>query len=753
MPSRRLVVAPALSCLATAVALIAAPAVAAAEPLTGSVLDGMTLKPIKGAVVTAPGGATATTDKVGSFRFDDLPAGPLALDVVADGYDATVEQLDLVDGGIDGYIIVLFEPGAASEIIEIEDEAPVPPAPGRQDLGRKELTRIPGARGDALTAIRNLPGIGQAPAAGSGPGQLVIRGSAPEDSKITIDGIEVPVLYHFFGFTSVLPSEFIENIEYLPGGFGAEEGRSTGGVVNVTTRTEAVSKAEGFAELSFIDVSGFVQAPLSKAHGVQLTAAMRRSTIDLILPVVIPDSANIAFTTAPQYYDGQLRVDWRAGEHDKLSVLGMGSFDLLSLLNDNINPNEPDFTGAFDNETSFTKVIGQWLHGAHGLDNRLVVSAGTSGFRVEIGADRYLRANRYTLETRDDLGYKVGDRLKLRAGAEARLDSRDLDVRFPQAPAEGQPPPGNFSTLPLVDYMQTVDNSVAGAYVAADLRPTSALTITSGVRLDQFFFLGEHTVSPRLQVSQAFGKRWTAKMAMGAYSRGLEFGESVDPDLEPEKAFQYVLGGSHELRPGVTAEVSGFYTDRRNLVTTDALKAKTDPLHVYVNRGIGRSFGGEALVRAKLDNFFGWLAYSVSRSDRVDGPTSSRRLFDYDQTHNLVAVASYTLGKWQFGGRFQYATGTPVTPVVGSLYLSDVNAFVPVYGAVNSDRLSAAHQLDLRIDRKWKFDTWSLSAYLDVTNVYYHARTLGYSYNYDYTERTAISDLPIVPALGVRGEM
>ena len=33
-------------------------------------------------------------------------------------------------------------------------------------------------------------------------------------------------------------------------------------------------------------------------------------------------------------------------------------FDLLSLLNDNINPNEPDFTGAFDNETSFTKVIG-----------------------------------------------------------------------------------------------------------------------------------------------------------------------------------------------------------------------------------------------------------------------------------------------------------------------------------------------------------------------------------------------------------
>jgi hypothetical protein len=131
---------------------------------------------------------------------------------------------------------------------------------------------------------------------------------------------------------------------------------------------------------------------------------------------------------------------------------------------------------------------------------------------------------------------------------------------------------------------------------------------------------------------------------------------------------------------------------------------------------------------------------------------SERRLFDFDQTHNLVVVGSYTLGKWQFGGRWQYATGAPLTPVVGSMYLTDVNAFVPVFGEVNSSRLEAAHQLDLRIDRKWTFEQWSLAAYLDVTNVYAHARVLGYQYNYDFTEAEPITDLPIVPALGVRGE-
>jgi hypothetical protein len=179
--------------------------------------------------------------------------------------------------------------------------------------------------------------------------------------------------------------------------------------------------------------------------------------------------------------------------------------------------------------------------------------------------------------------------------------------------------------------------------------------------------------------------------------------------------------------------------------------AQLEPLMAYVNRGWGRSYGAEVLVRARLEDFFGWVSYTVSRSDRVDGPTSERRLFDYDQTHNVIVVGSYTLGKWEIGGRWQYSTGNPLTPVLGSIYVADLNYYTPVYGEVNSDRLDPAHALDVRVDRTWKFRTWSLSAYLDVTNVYANPRTLGYNYNFDFTERQAIEELPIIPALGVRG--
>ena len=144
-------------------------------------------------------------------------------------------------------------------------------------------------------------------------------------------------------------------------------------------------------------------------------------------------------------------------------------------------------------------------------------------------------------------------------------------------------------------------------------------------------------------------------------------------------------------------------------------------------------------------------AYTLSRSDRVDGPLSERRLFDYDQTHNLVAVASWTWRKWQFGGRWQYATGIPTTPILGAIYQSDLNIYIPVLGEVNSQRIEPTHQLDLRVDRRFSLPHVELSAFLDVTNVYAHPKTLGFRYNFDYSEREAIRELPILPAIGLRG--
>ena len=93
-----------------------------------------------------------------------------------------------------------------------------------------------------------------------------------------------------------------------------------------------------------------------------------------------------------------------------------------------------------------------------------------------------------------------------------------------------------------------------------------------------------------------------------------------------------------------------------------------------------------------------------------------------------------------------------VTPVTGSTFMSDANEYEPSYGAINSKRNPANHQLDLRVDRFFQFEHWKLAAYLDVANMYMHAAVVDRDYSYDYSEREETTGIPILPSIGVRGE-
>ena len=129
---------------------------------------------------------------------------------------------------------------------------------------------------------------------------------------------------------------------------------------------------------------------------------------------------------------------------------------------------------------------------------------------------------------------------------------------------------------------------------------------------------------------------------------------------------------------------------------------------MLTNDGRGRAYGGELLVRQQLwRNFFGWIAYTLSRSERQDHPGEPWHVFLFDQTHILTTLASYKLPRgFQVGARYRYVTGNPYTPVVGAYYDANTDRYVPITGAPFSGRLPAFNQLDLRVDKVWTFDRW-----------------------------------------------
>jgi hypothetical protein len=91
------------------------------------------------------------------------------------------------------------------------------------------------------------------------------------------------------------------------------------------------------------------------------------------------------------------------------------------------------------------------------------------------------------------------------------------------------------------------------------------------------------------------------------------------------------------------------------------------------------------------------------------------------------------------------------TPPLGSVFDSDRNIYVPIYGMPNSERAPMHHQLDLRVDRSWKWGPVEMTGFIDVQNVYLNDSIVTYFYNYDYSQKSAFRSLPIIPSLGLRG--
>jgi hypothetical protein len=164
----------------------------------------------------------------------------------------------------------------------------------------------------------------------------------------------------------------------------------------------------------------------------------------------------------------------------------------------------------------------------------------------------------------------------------------------------------------------------------------------------------------------------------------------------------------------------------------------------------GRAWGLEVLLRRPVEEgFYGWLSYTLSRSERQnDG--GNWVPFGFDQTHVLNLAASYAFDGWRFGATFQLATGRPTSTVCGTTFDSDAVEYDPSF-CDTGERLPTYHQLNVRIDRDFNIDNVITGTiYLDVLNVYYAQNAEGVIYQYDFARSVPLPGLPILGTLGIR---
>jgi TonB family protein len=695
--------------------------------------------------------AEAYTDAQGSFAVRGLPPGDYTTRVSSTGYNAlrspeTIKPREVLEviysleaEYYDPYTVRTTAKRQRSEV-------------SRQTLALDEIRRVPGTNGDPVRVVQNLPGVARAP---FGIGLLIIRGSNPNSSAVFLQGDQIPLVFHFLAGPSVVNSEMLQSIDFYPGNFSAYYGRATAGVIDLNTRSPREDGYHGWAKVDFQDAGFQLEGTITE----DLTFALsgRRSYIDQVLKLVIPDDAPA--TVAPYYYDYQAWLTYRGFDDHLLELFWYGSFDELRVLFKEVQGDTNIQLTGIQQNLQFHRGQARWeWRPTQGIEHRLQVAFGYIGLGIGAGQFQFVN-DIWTTNVREDLKVKISDVVNVRLGADIKFTSSEVNLNVPGfgsgSPDQGANPTPNGAIL---DNFYGINEPAF--YVELETTPIKNLQLVPGLRADWFSSIKTLSLSPRLTGRYTINEQLALKGGVGLFTQPPDPQVTIEPignpELEPEKANQYAFGGEWRPLDYLELNVTGFYQDYYDLVTPtndfeiDPDSGEPDFL-VYNNAGKGRAYGTEVLLRHyPNNNFFGWISYTLSRSERRDVVTGKWELYEFDQTHIFTAIAGYNL-PWGFdiSARFQYVTGNPFTPIVGSVFDADSGSYQPIQGARNSVRNRPFNKLDIRIDKNFVFDAWRLGLYFDVQNVYWADNQEGVSYNYDFTKSQPINGLPIFPQLGI----
>lgn len=550
----------------------------------------------------------------------------------------------------------------------------------RTSLRGEELTRVPGSFGDPFRVVESLPGVSQVlwPLA-----IYAIRGANPGNTGFFVDGVRVPALFHFALGPSVIHPFFLQQVDFYPGGYPVRFGRYVSGIVSGRTASPQVDRVHGSADVRLFDAGGIVAAPWHDGQGT-VAAAGRFSYTGLLFSTFSQgDTLN--------YWDYQIRADHRAGT-GKLTVFAFGSGDNLGHKVDHQS----------DASLSFHRTDIRWegLLGGGRLEAAMLFGRDTSAvamrqlFSLPFGVEMLTAAPRLVFSR------TVTSWLDVEVGADAEAQRYWPRSELPQTEEQ--------------DVFRERDVFSGGAFAGFTLRLPDRLAVSPGVRVDAFAEEGTKRVepSPRLSVRyRPAGQVWL-KANAGRFVQLASMPVSV-PGFDgfglatygTQRSWQGSFGVETPAGKSLSLEATAFY-QRLRLSDLESI-FNPDPQVPILEMRDGQSYGVEVMLRrSSSERLYGWLAYTLSKSERLIGHYRVRAASDWDQRHVLNAVAGYRLKRgYSLGARFHVNTGRPY----------------PVYDQrtfhVDYQRLPTFYQLDLRADKRFVFDRYVLDVYVEAVNV------------------------------------
>jgi len=683
--------------------------------LRGKLVELGTRAPVQGATVTARLGDrsyAAEADQKGRFELP-LPAGALRITVTAPSHNAFRQQESLADKqALAVTYLVERDRYDPYEIVVVGDQR-------REEVSRitlrgAEIKQVPGTFGDPFRVVQALPGVASVVSLLPFP---VVRGASPSSTGFLLDGTRLPLLYHLLSGPSVIHPEFIDEIQFYPGGAPVLYGGYTGGIIDGRTARASGERLLDF-DANLLQLGGLVREPIPQL-GATITVAARYGYPGLILSLATNQ-------VSLSYWDYQLRLDGGTARNG-WTVFAFGANDELDTVAATAAPDDPN-----------PPLAPSLILGFHRLDlrlhrtyDRLLVQ-----YRAVLGYDKTFSMGTdfsvLVAEPSIHLSWKRDPSLTLTTAVEGSAHKV----------SQGDTATAGANALsPITSQLGTFYG--ASVLTEALWRPTRDWLIRPGVRGDVYSdqTATKSAIDPRLTVRYRLTDRdlpdvppdsddsavWL-KASAGIYHQPPRFVLPLPGlDLMPVKygllrSYQTSLGVEIPLRNRFELTTEGYfnYLDPTifDLSVNDpsAIQGANSTLFPTGNvvnmpgqdiidrltkPQLGRSYGLEVLLRRQAKSgVFGWVSYTLSRSERLRN--NQWVPYDFDRTHLINVVAGLPLGRnWDFGLRLQYQSGRPETITAG----------------YNQARGTGYLRFDVRVDKRAVWRKWLLDFYVDVTNI------------------------------------
>lgn len=738
--------------------------------IRGFVYEKKTGEPVIGCSVYLDGTTIGTATNVdGYFSINRIPPGSYKLVAQGIGYKRQVKDVVVkADQVINDKIYIEEQVEEIGEVV-VSGERQAMKTQVQTSVVKvtpKQMEKIPtiGSEPDLAQYLQVLPGV---IFTGDQGGQLYIRGGAPIQNKVLLDGMIVYNPFHSIGLFSVFDTDIIKMADVYTGGFGANYGGRISSIMDITTRDGNKNRLSGKMSLSTFMAKALIEGPLKKPKNEG------------------DGSASFILTAKHSFLEQSSKLFY---SYIDTSGLPFNFTDIYGKVSINAkNGSKVNFFGFNFNDHVTYRDITDIGWNTYGVGSNVVLIPGD--YPALIKANLAYSSYLITMNEADQ------------QPRESSINGFNLGLEFDYFFGKDELQYGietlGFNTN--FNYFNSVGRKITQEQFTTELATFVKYKMTWGkfliepsFRLHYYASLGEVSPEPRLGVKYNLSDIFRIKLAAGMYSQNLiaansdrdvvnlfygflsgpenlqkEFdGKTITSKLQ--KSNHAILGFEFDLTQRLNLNVETYIKDNtqltninRNKLYDDTGENQDKPEYLRKDFIIetGKAYGIDFLLKYDYKRIYFWGTYSLGWVTRYDGVINYPPHFD--RRHNVNIVGSYTFGKdltWELSTRWNLGSGFPFTQTQGfyeKIPFSDgintdyttVNGELGiVYGPLNQGRLPYYHRLDINLKKLIPTGGDSeLEITFGITNVY-NRKNIFY---FDRIRYERVDQLPIMPSIGM----